>query len=428
MPRPTAAGRTRNRAANAAERDWMLRCYTLRAGESLAAAVVMYAAPLLVLNLTHSTALAGLAFLLEWLPRLAAIAGAGPTIDRYSPRTAVLTTSLLRGVTALATMVGLAAGAGVWLVLVFGVVAGMLAETAYLANEAVGAEATRRAGHNAYRVQSVLTGTDRAALLLGPLIGGALLLAGPALLLAAVAILSAVTVTVAASVRTHRPHLHVVTDPVTARPLASLATGMGTLRRTPALAWLVGALASANLAGGLAQVSTAVTVARTLHHSSAAVGALWSIAAACSLAAVAATRRAVDRWGLFTVGSISAAAMCTATFASALAPDLPLYATAVALLMAAQSAATVVLRTVRAHLMPERAFAATLATTVLLVLAPLPLAGLLVALWPGDHQGLLVAVTGLIVSAGTLTCFRGLRRHRTAWQTTDDTERPLKAA
>ncbi|MER7701581.1 MFS transporter [Kitasatospora sp. NPDC097605] len=426
MPRPTTVHQ-RHRAAGAADRDWLLRCYTLRATDSLAAAVVMYAVPLLVLTLTHSPGWAGLAFLLEWLPRLAAIAGAGPVIDRYSPRTAVLATSLLRGVGALATLIGLTLGAGVWLVLVFGVLAGMLAEAAYLANEAVAAEAGRRVGERAHRVQSVFTGTDQAALLIGPLIGGLLLLAGPALLLVTVAILSVVTASVAASVRTHRPHLHVVSDPVAGHPLAGLATGLGALRRTPALAWLVGALACVNLASGLLQVSAPITVTRTLHHSSAAVGAVWSIAAALSLAAVAVAHRAIDRFGLFAVGTASAAAMCTATLASALAPNFSLYAAAVGLLMAGEGAVTVVLRTARARLIPERAFAATLATTVLIVLAPLPLAGLLVALWPADHLRLLVTITAVVVSAGTWACFRGLHAHRATWTVAEDAEPVLKA-
>ncbi|MFJ4676914.1 MFS transporter [Kitasatospora sp. NPDC088783] len=424
MPRPTSAARRRP----AAERDWLLRCYLLRATDSLAAAVVMYAVPLLVLALTHSPGWAGTAFLLEWLPRLLAIAGAGPLIDRRSPRAAVLGTGLLRAAAALATLVGLAAGAGPWIVLGFGVVAGMLAEAAFLANESLGGDASRRAGERAHRVQAVLTGTDQAALLVGPLVGGLLLLAGPALLLAAVAILSTLTATVALTMRSGRPHLHLVSDTAATRPLANLATGLDVLRRTPALAWLVGALACVNLASGLLQVSAPITVTRTLHHSSAAVGLVWSIAAALSLAAVAAARRAIDRWGLLGVGSASAAAMCTATLASALAPTLPLYAAAVGLLMAGEGAVTVVLRTARARLIPQRAFAATLASTVLIVLAPLPVAGLLVALWPAEHLRVLVALTAVAVSAGTWACFRGLRTHRTAWTTATDSEPAAKAA
>ncbi|MFF2956993.1 MFS transporter [Kitasatospora sp. NPDC057965] len=427
MPRPTAAARRRYRPS-ATERDWLLRCYLLRATDSLAAAVVMYAVPLLVLALTHSPGWAGLAFLLEWAPRLLAIAGAGPIIDRRSPRSAILVTSLLRAAAALVTLMGLAAGAGPWLVLGFGIAAGMLAEASFLANEALGGEASRRVEERAHRVQAVLTGTDQAALLIGPLLGGLLLLAGPALLLATVATLSAVTATVALTVRTGRPHLHLVTDTAVPRPLTGLATGLGVLRRTPALAWLVGALACVNLASGLLQVSAPITVTRTLHHSSAAVGLVWSIAAALSLAAIAAAHRAIDRWGPLSVGTASAAAMCVATLASAVAPTLPLYAAAVGLLMAGEGAVTVVLRTARARLIPERAFGSTLAATVLLVLTPLPLAGLLVALWPADHLRLLITITAVAVSVGTWACFRGLRAHRTCWAASEDAEPALKAA
>ncbi|MFC9331418.1 MFS transporter [Kitasatospora sp. NPDC057015] len=425
MPKPPAIARARRRSAGryraqpAAERDWLLRCYVLRAADALAGAVVMYAVPLLVLTLTNSPGWAGLAFLLEWAPRLAAIAGTGPIIDRRSPQSAILGTSLLRAAVALATLVGLSVGAGPWLVLAFGVVCGMLAETSFLANESLGGEASRRAGDRAHRVQAVLTGIDQAALLLGPLIGGLLLLAGPALLLATVAILSAVAATVAATVRSERPHLYAVTNPVAAGPLTSLTTGLGVLRRTPALAWLVGALASVNLASGLVQVSAPITVTRDLHHSSAAVGLVWSIAAALSLAAVAVAHRGIERHGLLRVGAVSVALMCGATLVSAVAPNLALYAGAVAVLMAGEGAATVVLRTARARLIPPRAFASTLAATVLLALAPLPLAGLLVAVWPAGHLPALVLATAIAVNLATGLCFRGLRRHRDAWEVTD---------
>ncbi|MFB7672655.1 MFS transporter [Kitasatospora purpeofusca] len=431
-PRTARTGRATPHRTRAAERDWLLRCYVLRAADALAGAVVMYAVPLLVLTLTHSPGWAGLAFLLEWAPRLAAIAGAGPIIDRRSPQNVILGTSLARAGVALATMVGLVFGAGPWLVLVFGVVCGMLAEASFLASESLGGEASRRTAERAHQVQAVLTGTDQAALLIGPLIGGLLLLAGPALLLSAVAIMSAVAATVALTVRSERPRLYAVTDAVPTGPLASLATGLGVLRRTPALAWLVGALASVNLASGLVQVSAPITVTRTLDHSSAAVGLVWSIAAAVSLLTVALAHRAIDRHGLLRVGAASTALMCAATLVCALAPTLAVYAGAVAALMAGEGAATVVLRTARARLIPARSFAATLATTVLLALAPLPLAGLLVALWPSDHLQILVLSTAATVTVVTALCFRGLREHRDSWVTTTGTdhggEQHLKAA
>ncbi|MFD0259024.1 hypothetical protein ACFVH7_12215 [Kitasatospora indigofera] len=264
-------------------------------------------------------------------------------------------------------------------------------------------------------MQSVLTGTDRAALLIGPALGGLLLLTGPALLLTAGAILSTITATAALTVRSERPRLYAVTDTVPPSLLARTATGLGVLRRTPALGWLVGTLACVNLGSGLVQLTAPITVTRDLHHSAAAVGLVWSIAVLATFAAVTLTRRAIDRHGLQRVGTAAAVAICTATLATALAPSLPLYTGAVVLLMAGEGAATVVLRAGRVRLIPERAFAATLTTTVLLALAPIPLAGLLVALWPAAHLRLLVLSVALVLTAATASCVNGLRRHRAAW-------------
>jgi hypothetical protein len=50
------------------------RTYLMRAADALASATATYAIQLLVLVTTGSTALTGLAFLLEWSPRLAATA------------------------------------------------------------------------------------------------------------------------------------------------------------------------------------------------------------------------------------------------------------------------------------------------------------------------------------------------------------------
>jgi len=423
IPITEAHGRPRRRTHRTppvADRGWLLRCYLLRSSDAVASAVIMYAVPLLVLTITHSAAWTGMAFLVEWGPRLVAIAGAGPLIDRHSPQSAVLGTSLLRAAASLGAMVGLAFGVGVGAVMAFGVVTGMLAEASFLAVESLGAEASRRAGPRAHQVQATLTSIDQTALLLGPLLGGALLLVSPALLLSTVIVLSAVTSTVALVLRTERPRLRVVTghEQQQDSPLAALTAGLGTLRRTPALAWLVAALAAGNLVSGVLQVSTPITVTVELGHSSAAVGAVWSIAAGASLAAVAMSRRAVDRYGLYPVGLAAAVLMCAATLAAGLAPSLTPYTSAIAALMAAEGALTVVLRTARARLIPERGFAAALAVTVLLVLAPLPLAGLLVAAVPRGHlQGLVLAVGGVEVIV-TAICYRGLWRHRADYEQT----------
>ncbi|MGA5704559.1 MFS transporter [Peterkaempfera bronchialis] len=406
------------------DRDWLLRCYILRGTDALATSVITYAVPLLVLVLTHSVMWTGLAFLLEWVPRLAAIAVGGPLVDRYSPQTAVLGTSLGRAAAAVLTLIGMCLGIGTPVVLLFGVVAGMLAQGSFLALESLGAEASRRAGAQAHRVQSRFTAIDQSAALLGPLLGGALLLAGPALLLGAVAVLSAVTITMALVMRTPRARLRSLKAARPLRTREALAAGFDGVRRSPALAWLIGAIAAANLASGVLQVSTPITVTRDLHQSTAATGLVWSVAAGTSLLAAVAAKWAIDRWGLFTVILVSSVVTCLAAAATALTPTLASYTAAVATLMAAEGAATVALRTARARLIPADGFAATLGACVLLVLLPLPLAGLLVAAVPPDSVRALLLGSALAVGAATAFCLVGLYRHRSAYETTAD-EQPL---
>ncbi len=398
------------------DRDWLLRCYVLRGTDALAGSVITYAVPLLVLTLTHSVMWTGAAFLLEWMPRLAAIVLGGPLVDRHSPQTAVLATSLARGGAALLTLAGMSLGLGVPIVLGFGVVAGMLAEGSFLAVESLGSEASRRAGAQAHRVQSRFTAIDQSAALLGPLIGGALLLAGPALLLATVAILSAVTITMALVMHTPRVRLRLVAEHPRERARDALAGGLHGVLGTPALAWLVATLAAANLLSGLLQVSTPITVTRDLHHSTAATGLVWSVAAVASLLAALAAKPAIDRHGLFPVILTSSVVTCAAAAGAALAPNLVTYTAAVATLMAAEGAATVALRTARARLIPARRFGATLSVCVLLVLTPLPLAGLLVAVVPADGVRALLFAGAVAVTGATAFCLTGLHRHRHTYE------------
>lgn len=383
------------------------RTYLMRASDALASSTATYAIPLLVLVTTGSTALTGLAFLLEWTPRLSAFAFAGSLADRWGAGRVFWVSNLLRTV-----VVVLAGGvllvlpsAGTMttcVVLTFGAVSGLVAEVSFVAVETLGAESSRRLGHAAHRLQAAQTGIDQGAMLVGPLLGGLLLLAGPTVLLSVVALLSLTAAATSGDARA----------PDRDSVPSSLLTGWAILRRTPALVWLVGGLAASNLATGVLQAAAPITVIHHFHYSTAAVGSVWSDAAVASLIAVWASRHAIDRFGIWSVGAGAAAVSTVACLATALAPTFTAYTVAVAVVMAGEGAMTVVLRTLRSRLIPVQAFGSTLAVTIILVLLPLPLAGALIALVPtaGIPHLLLAcaAVQGLALSA----CFTGLRRHR----------------
>ncbi|MFH8257829.1 MFS transporter [Streptomyces roseolus] len=387
----------------------LARANVLRGGDALATVILTYALPLLVLTSTGSTMLTGLVFAAEWMPRLGALAGGGALVDRYGAarvfRTANAGRTLL---TALAipalSILAPDSATAIAVVVLLGAACGGLAELSFLSAETTGAELSRRAGPQAHRIQAWQMGIDQGAMLVGPLLGGLLLLVGGGTMLAAVAALSATAMLVHPA-PAFRP------DPAATVATAGLRTGWRTLRTLPALGVLVAGLAASNFASGLLQASAPITVTHTFDRHPATVGVIWSAAAAAMLAATALCRRLIDRFGLWPIGATAAALASAACLAAALAPTLPLYTVLVALLMAAEGVMGVVLRTMRAHLIPTHAFGSTLSVTVLLIMAPMPAAGLLVAAAPARLLPALVACCALLQAAALAWCFAGLRRH-----------------
>ncbi|GHH29633.1 MFS transporter [Streptomyces rubradiris] len=384
--------------------------YLPRSVDGAAFAMTTYGIPLIVVATTGSAALTGLAFALEWLPRLVAFTVAGSLVDRHGIarvfRTACVGRALavlLAGLLLAVPAFGVPAAA---VVMALAPVSGFLTECSYIAAETAGGEASRTAGARAHRVQSVLLGIDQTATLAGPLVSGLLLeYGGPALMLSTLAALSLL----AAALLPHHQH-----KPTGDRQNASgVRAGWGTLRALPALAWLVGGLLLSNTAIALLQAAMPVIVVTELGRSSADAGLIWSAAALTSLLAITAARRAIDRWGLWPVGATAATATATATLAVAQADTYHGYLVLVALLMAGEGGLTVVLRTLRSHLIPPEVFASTLSLTILLLLLPFPAAGLLIAALPPGQIGNAITATALLQALGLAAAFTRLRTLRT---------------
>ncbi|MEU0942510.1 hypothetical protein ABZ379_06895 [Streptomyces canus] len=281
----------------------LARSCLMRASDALATQIATYAIPLLILVTTRSNSLTGAAFVLEWLPRLVAFTLGGPLVDRFRAHRVFL-----------------------------------------------GAHASRRAGSDAHRVQSVQIGIDQSPLL------------------------------------------------------------------------------ASNLALAVTQASAPITVMTSYGHSSIAVGAVWSTAGLVALAAVAACRRAIDRFGLWPVGAAGATTGCAVCLATALAPNLAVYAVTIGALMAGEGALTVILRTLRVRLIPAAVFGSTLSVTIVLVVVPMPVAGALVAVLPaGALPGLLVACA-VLQGAAMALAFRGLWHHRASYTPSPTAADPAAAA
>ncbi|MBC9719239.1 MFS transporter [Streptomyces sp. TRM66268-LWL] len=382
--------------------------YLPRSTDAAAFAMATYGIPLLVLATTNSAALTGLAFALEWIPRLGAFAFAGALVDRHGTTAVLRYASVARALVVLAAAVLLPrqeAGLGATVtVMVLAASTGILTECSYIAAETAGGVASREAGARAHRVQSVLLGIDQVATLAGPALAGLLLQwTGATGMLTVIAVFSLLT-SVLAPRQNRRP------QPAVAQPVGKgLSTGWSTLRALPALGWLVAGLTVSNLAIGLLQAAAPVIIVKQLGYSTADVGFIWSVAAVATLGAVALCRRAIDRLGLWPVGVVSATIAATACLAVSFADTYHAYLALIAVLMAGEGGMTVVLRTLRSRLIPADVFGATLSLTILLLLLPFPLAGVLVAAVPPAQLGHVITLCAVLQAAGLFTAFARLR-------------------
>ncbi|MEV5012523.1 MFS transporter [Streptomyces sp. NPDC055692] len=390
------------------------RVYTPRACDALAYSMATYAMPLVVLATTGSASLTGLAFALEWIPRVAAFGIAGTLVDRSGAAIVCFIASLARALLvagAAAVLVVLPPGtAETVTVMALAAVTGALTQFSFIANEAVGAVVSRQTQGQTHKVQSVLIGIDQTATLIGPALGGVLLLTGPTRMLACLSVLSFASAALA---------LQTPPTPLrTARrggpaPGGGLRDGWQTLRSLPSLRRLVAGLACSNLTLGLLQSASPILVEDRFGHSPAAAGALWSIAAAATLVAVACCRAGLDRLGLWGVGVISATIAAAACLAVPQAPSYTGYVTLIALFMAADGGLTIVLRTLRSQVIPPAAFGTTLSLTILLLLLPFPLAGILLALTPPPYLNSLIGACALLQALTLLITFLQLRNDPT---------------
>lgn len=384
--------------------------YLPRAADAGAFSLATYGIPMLVLATTGSASLTGLAFALEWIPRLAVVTFAGTLVDRHGPAPVFRLACILRALAVLAAAIALSAQTGGTeaTVMILAGVSGALAQFSYVAAETTGTDASRQAGNRAHRVQSVLLGVDQTALLAGPALAGLLVQqtgsTGLLTTCAAFSLLAAVLT----PPRTAGP-VAAASDVVEAEHARGLRAGWSVLRERPALAWLVGGFVVSNLSLGLVQAATPVIVVQKLGYSTGSVGLIWSAAAVASLLAVAVCRGAISRWGLWPAGAVSATVAAGAYLAVAQATTYSAYLVLVAVLMAGEGGLTVVLRTLRSHLIPARVFGATLALTILLLLAPFPLAGLLVAAIPPGQLSQALGICAVVQALALTVTFARLR-------------------
>lgn len=368
-----------------------------------------YLIPVVIYATTGSVGLSGLAFAVQWLPRVVALPVLGVLVDRFPIGRQFLVNDLAR--------------AGVLLVVA------VVAEPVSLM--AASAVMTLLNGHAVIATETVLTRCVPSRLMpdaqarvqvaqqlsftAGPALGGALLvwpgLSGGVVLISGVLVVAAVATS--AALRS----LEVRRGAVTGSPLRNLVDGARVVLGSKPLLSLVSLTIVVNLVAGLALGALPVIVVGDFDAAPSMTGLVAGAASVMSLVAALLTKRLLRRTSIGTVVAGAGAALVASGPAMALAPNLAVFTAAYVLWTAGVTVFTIWLRTRRLDHLPPDAVGGALGFFVAAVLAATPIAGVLLAVF-GTASGaqhlmlIMCGVSAVLAVPAVLSWIRSTRARR----------------
>jgi hypothetical protein len=399
---PTAVRETPGTTARAVQRLIAARFLGLLADQ-----MSTYLIPVVIYATTGSVQLSGLAFAVQWLPRVMALPVLGVLVDRFPIRRQFLVNDLAR--------------AGVLLV-----VAVVAEPVALMAASAV---MTLLNGHAVIATETVLARCVPSPLMpdaqsrvqvaqqlsftAGPALGGALLLwpglSGGVVLIAGVLVVAAVATF--AALRS----LEVRRSPVAGSPLRNLVDGARVVLGSKPLMSLVSLTVIVNLVAGLALGALPVIVVGDFDAAPSMTGVVAGAASVMSLVAALLTKRLLRRTSIGTVVAGAGVALVASGPAMALAPTLVVFTVAYVLWTAGVTVFTIWLRTRRLDYLPADAVGGALGFFVAAVLAATPVAGVLLSLFGTalGAQHLMLIMCGVSAVLAVPAVFSWIRSART---------------
>jgi MFS family permease len=375
--------------------------FTLRFVDGLATTTMAFVVPLMVYTITHNIAWSGASFTLEWLPRLMAIPIAGPFVDRLGATRFFVIADSMRAVVLAGAAIVLFNNPRAWVVVVAtAIITGMLAQSTFVAAEKLGVEVTGT--RSLHYVQAVQVGIDQVVQVLGPIVGGALLIINGAAALIAISILLVVSIYLAWRLE------RTMDSPISntrqsSRILTGFRLGLSVISRRRSLIHVIIGTALFNLLLALLLTITPAVVEQRFHQGTASVSIVWSLAATTSVIAVCVASRVAKRFGITAIGFVSGMIACIACLVAGLTNNYWVYVGCVMIFLAMDACYAVFIRTARARMVPKAVYGTTLGVIVLLNLAPYPVAGVLVAAVPFHLIPELITACTILTAA--LSCW-----------------------
>jgi hypothetical protein len=344
----------------------------------------------MIYSAANSLTWSGVAFLIEWLPRLLSLPVAGALVDKVGPRRVFMITNLTRMSVLFVATLAITIRPEWWPLYVgIAVVNGIAGQLSFVAAEHLGVSVrTEKARHE---VQSVQVSIDQTVTVLGPLLAGALIMVNAAAVLITVGVMALASVCIAATLQAH---LSRRAKAISVR--RGFLEGVSVIAASRTLQYVIAGTIAFNFLLAFITVMTPAIVKGRFAGTDTDVTFLWAVGALASIVAVALASRLIRRGSIVRIGAIAGCLASVAIACASMAHSLLTYVICVALFIAMDGVYAVYIRTARAKIVPLEQFGVTIGVIVLLSIIPFPLAGLLVAvIMPSALSMVLVGCTVL---------------------------------
>ncbi|MFZ9036346.1 MAG: MFS transporter [Francisellaceae bacterium] len=370
-----------------------------RSFSTLADQLLLFSVPLLIYSHTGSISLSGLAFFIEWMPRVLSLPIAGTISDRFGAKTGYLYSEGIRtGVTVLAFIILMFCSAQFFIILsiMMGICAFFYAQS-YIALEAI--IPTIASTKKISQAQSFLQGIEQGGMILAPVIGGFAVLVIPAqylivvssgLFLSSFLFMSSVHLPFEKTQKKSIGVFHQVKG--------DFVIAVNIIKNSKALLILILLSLLVNLTVGLAMATGAAFSTGYFGYSSTAFASLQlttGIIACIGLFVLPMLMRKVN---IFTLGIGSYLLIGATSLIIGVATNFTLYVIAYAACIALSEFFSIYIRTERVLMIPKAHMAKTIGVIVFMNQLSMPLSGLIVA-----FSSLFIVTKAFFIAVGIIS-------------------------
>ncbi len=345
---------------------------------ALADQFMLFAVPLAILKSTGSVKYSGLAFAIEWLPRLILFPVSGTIADKLNPRRIFIVSDLLRFALVTGAAFLLAQGGGhlFWVLSLMMAVLAVANSFCFVAMEATLPRELTAA--ELPKAHSMLQGTDQISQIVGPALAALAtqflsleMTLGVGALLFLTSAINMIGVKLHSYVETKRPDFRELAGAY--HSAWNILVDNPILFQLCALTWIV------NLVYAAALVVSPAVVVQVFHLPESHYGALQTIAGVTSVAMFFVLPRITRRIGLPSLGITAFSAMILSALLMATSVHPAMYLVGYVVLLAFDGAFNVYIRSLRGQIIPKAHMGKTTGLIIMINNSSLPITGWLVA-------------------------------------------------